>query len=252
MSRSLFELYEELVEKSEVVDLAPVLRPNMPQMSVHPDIAIIHDARSHDKHGYYLQSLVVSEHHGAHVDAPIHAHGSMVDSTVENIGLGHLVGPYKKFDLGRLAPQPGQLITRAELEVEQERSGIDLQAGDIVLVDFGWSKYYRPDEPDWQKRQWWADNNAGLAEDACEYLASCEIKAIGSDTVACDIAVVNGEIVSDHGHRTYFLPNEILIVEGLTRLEQIPAEGIFAALPLAILNGSGSPLRPVAIFERDQ
>ena len=247
--KSILELYGELRGRTKIVDLAPRLQSNMPRMTVHPDISIIHDARNHEQHGYYSQSLIMSEHHGAHVDAPIHVHREMTDATIEAVPLDQLMGPYKKYDLGRFDPQPGQLITRAQLREEEQRAGFTVDAGDIVLVDFGWSRFYLPDEPDWATRRYWSDFNAGLDEDACDYLAAKGIKAICSDTVACDIAIVEAEIVSEFGHRTYFLPNNILIGEAFDNLAAIPPTGIILALPLRIDRGSGSPLRPVAMFE---
>jgi arylformamidase len=247
--KSIFELFDELRSRTRMVDLAPRLQADMPKMTAHPDLGVIHDARSHERHGYYAQTLVISEHHGAHVDAPIHVHPEMTDATIEDVGIDSLLGPYKKYDLGRLDPQPGQLITRAELQAEEERAGFSLGEGDIALVDFGWSRFFRPDDPDWERRRYWADFNAGLAEDACDYLAGRGIKAICSDTVACDISLVNGEILSEFGHRTYFLPNRILIGEGFENLALLPPTGLLLALPLRIKEGSGSPLRPVALYE---
>jgi arylformamidase len=247
--KSIAELFEELRSRTTLVDLSPRLQSDIPKMTVHPDLEVIHDARSHERHGYYAQTLVISEHHGAHVDAPIHAHAEMTDATIEDVPLDGLIGAYKKYDLGRLDPQPGQLITRAELQAEEERAGFTLGAGDVALVDFGWSRYYRPEDPDWERRRYWADFNAGLAEDACDYLAGRGIKAICSDTVACDISLVNGEVLSEFGHSTYFLPNRILIGEGFENLGKLPSTGVLLALPLRIRDGSGSPLRPVAMFE---
>jgi kynurenine formamidase len=59
--------------------------------------------------------------------------------------------------------------------------------------------------------------------------------------------MVNGEILSAPGHVEYFLPNQILIMEGFSRMNQAPAAGIFMALPLKIKNGSGSPIRPILL-----
>ncbi len=247
--QSILELYAQLRDRTRMVDLARRLHGNMPQMSVHPDLSIIHDARNHRQHGYYLQSVLMTEHHGSHVDAPIHVHPEMTDSTIEDVPIDHLMGPYKKLDLSRFDPQPGDLISRAQLQEAEERAGLSVEAGDIVLVDFGWSRFYLPEEPDWAKRRYWADFNAGLAEDACDHLASKGIKAICSDTVACDISLVGGQILTDFGHKTYFLPEGILIGEGFANLDAIAPTGLMLAIPLRIDQGSGSPLRPVALFE---
>ena len=44
-----------------------------------------------------------------------------------------------------------------------------------------------------------------------------------------------------------FLPNEILIFEGLIGLGAAPAQGLFLGLPLRIRGGSGSPIRAVLV-----
>jgi kynurenine formamidase len=46
----------------------------------------------------------------------------------------------------------------------------------------------------------------------------------------------------------HWLPNGILILECVANLDRLPNRVFFAALPLPIANGSGSPLRPIALF----
>jgi len=50
------------------------------------------------------------------------------------------------------------------------------------------------------------------------------------------------------GHERHWLPNGILILECVARLELLPRSCFLFAAPLPIANGSGSPLRPVAFF----
>ncbi len=138
--KSIVELFDELRSRTRMVDLSPRLQGDMPKMTVHPDLEVIHDARSHERHGYYAQTLVISEHHGAHVDAPIHVHPEMTDATIEDVGIDGLLGPYKKYDLGRLDPPPGPLITRAHQRAVEERAGVTQREGDGALVDIGWSR----------------------------------------------------------------------------------------------------------------
>ena len=52
-----------------------------------------------------------------------------------------------------------------------------------------------------------------------------------------------------HGHVEHFLPQGILIVEGLTGLADVPATGLFLALPLKIAGGTGSPVRVVLLTD---
>ena len=69
------------------------------------------------------------------------------------------------------------------------------------------------------------------------------------DTAACDVACRDGEILSGHGHAQYFLPNGILIVEGLQGLSKVPTSGLFLAMPLKIGGGTGSPVHVLLLSD---
>lgn len=246
----LIAAFTKLRSASRVVDLAPEIHSAMPVWDSHPDAVVVADARNHAKHGYFAQTLVISEHTGAHVDAPHHFHASLPQGTVDAYAPDALIGPFKHFDLRSLDPQPGQLLTASDLRSAAQHGGFTLEEGDVALLDFGWSRHYHPDDPDWAVRQWWARNAPGLDEGACAYLAEASPRAVGSDTPACDVAVVDGEMKSDFGHRTYFLPRGIAIIEGLANLDELPSSGLFIAAPLRIRGGSGSPIRPIALVAR--
>mgnify|MGYP002941905848 FL=1 len=91
-------------------------------------------------------------------------------------------------------------------------------------------------------------NEPGLSEEACALFAERKIRAIGSDTIACDTPVKDGYEYFSYGHHNSFLPNEIFIMEMLMNLEKLPRRCYFMAIPLKIKNGSGSPIRPFAIL----
>jgi kynurenine formamidase len=87
-----------------------------------------------------------------------------------------------------------------------------------------------------------------MTEAAVELLASRKPKAVGADTIACETPIVDGVPGGNPGHMKHWLPNGILILECVANLERLPNRVFFAALPLPIANGSGSPLRPIALF----
>jgi kynurenine formamidase len=241
---------EALIALCDVVDLSPLLYTNMPRWHTHPDFAIIDDSRNFEQNGYFLQTLVLPEHIGCHVDVPAHFHRSMPEKTIDAFCPDCVMGPAKKVDVSQLELGPGELLTLAQFEEAAYVAGISIEAREVAIVEFGWDKNLpggsagRPDD-------WWAANNPGFAEDLCAWLADRHVKAVGTDTVGADLAQVNRVTVADHGHRTYFLPNGILIIEGLQNLAAVPAVFYFLALPLKIHGGSGSPLRPVGLVSRD-
>jgi arylformamidase len=229
----------------KVTDLSPTFATNMPGWPTHPPMGIIEDGRNFDQNGYFAQTLVLSEHTGSHVDAPAHIHASMHNFTIDTIPLNALIGVCKKYDLKTYDLKAGEVVTLNQIKAIEREKQFSLNKDDIVLVEFGWDKYYRPESHNVSEREWWAENTPGMAEEVCKYFAEKAVKAVGSDTVGCDDCVKDGVILSEYGHEKYFLPNHILIIEDLKNLALCPTVGIFVALPLKIKGGSGSPIRPI-------
>ncbi|HEY4387499.1 MAG TPA: cyclase family protein [Ktedonobacteraceae bacterium] len=241
----------DLFNTMEVVDLSPLFYTNMPLWHSHPDVAIIDDARTIERNGYFLQTLILPEHSGSHVDAPPHNHPHLIDETIENIPLTTLMGVAKKIDLSQENYAPGELVPFSKIQQKMKESNITVQKGDIVFFEFGWDKYLIDiDSKGPNERNWWGRNEPGLDEETCRFFSEAGVKAVGSDTSACDIALVDGVTKHQFGHAVYFLPKSILIVEGLFNLAKLPTTFYFIALPLKIKGGSGSPLRPIGIFPR--
>jgi arylformamidase len=237
----------EALRGSTFYDVSPLIDARLPVFPGHPAIEITADARTHERDGYFLQLLSLGEHVGSHVDAPAHAVAGLRDHTIDAYPVERFVAPYVKYDLTSLELEPGRLVTAAELRAVEARDGCRPAAGDVAIVQFGWDRHLRPesDEPD--ERLWWIRNAPGLAADACEHLAALGVGGVGSDTATCDAAMVDGAITSAVGHTRTFLPNEILLFEGLIGLAAAPARGLFIGLPLRIRGGSGSPIRAVLV-----
>ena len=228
------------VRELRIHDVSPTLGPQTPMFFAHPAPRVT-PMTDHATHGVATNVLEVHEHAGTHVDAPFHfdPNGLTIDAVPAE---ALFLRPFKKFDVSIDDPQPGEPVEVGQLIAAAERAGIVLEDGDVAIVEFGWDRYLpgRPDAPD---PSWWGSNQPGLSEAACDYLATAGISAVASDTPACDVSVRDGEMVAGFGHSTYFLPNGILIVEGLCGLAAVPTTGLLAALPLKVAGGTGSPLR---------
>lgn len=238
----------------QIVDLSPLLYSNMPHWPTNPDVFFVEDARTYAQHGSFAQTLILPEHSGCHVDAPAHAPGDRRSQTIDMFPVNVLMGTAKKFDLSQEDYGPGDLVSLHKVEELMTKLAITLERNDIVLFEFGWDKYLLGIEKNPPKEwNWWGENEPGLDENLCRYLSDMGVKAVGSDTPACDIAQVRGRITGGgSGHLTHFLPRGIFIIEGLHNLALVPATFYFMAFPLKIKGGSGSPLRPIALFPRIQ
>jgi kynurenine formamidase len=235
-----------LLRNLQVHDVTPVLGPDTAMFGpAAPPSAV--PVAEHAVHGAASKTWTIHEHTGAHVDAPYHFDPEGL--TVELLPADVLfLRPFKKFDLSGFDLQPGQPASLEQLTAAADRGGFVLETGDVAIVDFGWDKYL-PGGAEEQGNAWWSANQPGLSDEACEYLAAAGVRAVASDTAACDLTVVDGEMTGGTGHTHHLLPQGILIVEGLRGLGAVPATGLFAGLPLKLAAGTASPLRVLLLTD---
>jgi kynurenine formamidase len=237
----------DALREATLYDVSPVIDERLPVFPGHPPVEIAKDARTHERDGYFLQHLAFGEHVGSHVDAPSHAVAELADLTIDRYPVERFIAPYVKYDLTAYAHGPGDLVPASTLREVAERDALASRPGHVAIVQFGWDRYFRPASDDVEERLWWIRNAPGLARDACDLLVARGVTGVGSDTATCDSAVVDGVITSAVGHLEAFLPNEILLFEGLVGLGAAPPQGLFIGLPLRIRGGSGSPIRAVLV-----
>jgi len=193
--------------------------------------------------GSYARELEVPEHAGTHFDAPAHfaPGGPMVDG----VPIEALVRPAAKLDVRDVVgDDPLVAVGAGTIRQLEERDG-RIEAGSAVLVHTGWDAYWQdparylgdPGHPSFP----------GLAGDAAELLVERGVVGIGIDTLSVD----TGDSTDLPVHHTT-LPAGLWHLEGLVRLEQVPARGAWlVAAPLRLVNGSGAPARVFAILPPD-
>jgi DNA-directed RNA polymerase III subunit RPC1 len=235
----------KLLKSLDVYDISPVFETNMPGFTTDPPLGIVPDAKNIVQNYYFTQILVISEHNGSHVDAPIHIHKGK--DSIEKFPCGYLIGPYKKYDLTGFNPKAGKNITLPQIKEVEVRDNVSPRAGDIILLQFAWDKYYLPNSKVLFEKDWYAANVPGITEEVMKYFADVRIRAIGSDAASTDAAYVESKMTRMPGREKYFLPNNILPMSGFVNMGKAPTTGLFMAIPLKIKNGSGSPIRPILI-----
>jgi arylformamidase len=234
------------VSRLTVHDVSPTIGDGLPMWFMYEPPEVTPIVR-HDQGGAAVNTLSLNEHTGSHIDAPFHfdADGqTMAEVPADAL----LLRPFCKYDLTADDHQAGDLIGLEHLKAAEARAGFALEPGNVAILEVGWDRNL-PGGPAGRHETWWGRNQPGLTPEACEYLADLGVAAVACDTAACDIATVDAEMSSAHGHTSAFLPRGILIVEGLTGLADVPATGLFLALPLKIADGTGSPVRVLLLSE---
>lgn len=199
--------------------------------------------------GYYYaaNNFFTSEHGGTHIDAPVHfAEGRQ---GVDRIPLDRLFGRALVVDVvDRSDENADYQVTVEDLRRWEEEHG-PIPPGAILLLRTGFSRRW----PDAARYLGTAERGAeavpklrfpGLHPDAARWLiANRPIKAIGIDTASIDF----GQSTLFESHRLLY-ERDIPAFENLTALDRLPPVGAFiVALPMKIKDGSGAPLRAVAI-----
>jgi kynurenine formamidase len=174
-----------------------------------------------------LMSMVV--HHGTHLDAPYHfiADGPSFDQVPLNRLYGpgvvwsFCVGEYGRIDVADL-----------------EKARPEVQPGDIVLFDTGWSK--RVNDPSYTR-------HASLTPASAEWLLAKRVKMIGVDFATPDLAPSNRPEGFYWPVHHILLPHGVLIAEHVNNLGALSnrrIEAMFAGI--SIIDSDGGPVRALA------
>ena len=227
-------------ENHDWVDLSHTLEEGIPAWPTHARFSstlyesqTLGDVATHN-------GLTISEHSGTHMDAPLHfVPEGPAHYGADGIPLERLVGRAATIDATALGPDE-PLLGPERIRAWEEEHG-PLEPGDRVLVRYGWAERWATGREGRRFLEDWP----GLSGEAAEYLVEKGVALVGCDTLAVDAA---GSEENPAHH--VLLGNEVYVVENLKNLEALPPFCLFLALPLKIKDGSGSPVRAVALVPR--
>lgn len=228
----------DALKQARVIDLSQRLEEHIPHFPAHSKF--YHNLWSSYVYGdrSLTYQLLMNEHNGTHVDAPAHFISEAnpeAHVTIDRVPVTRLIGRGVRLDCRRF--REGEFVSSAFIMEWEEGHG-RLEAGDIVCFNFGWDTrwdlrpHFAPYVTDWP----------GVSMDAARDLIEKRVAAIGVDTLSPDPpeALRTGPI------HPLVLEKQVLIVENLCHLDELPDFFLFLALPLKIREGSGSPVRAVA------
>ena len=212
-----------------LIDLSHPLEDGQPNFPLDPELSV----RPHNTVagiGYNLTELSLSTHQGTHLDAPYHFFDD--GRTLDQMRLEQFYGPAALVDL---APG-GALPAKSPITTEMLAPHAELfQPGAKVIYRTGWDHMFGRVE--------FFSHFPSLSLDAARWIASRGIGLLGMDTPS-----PSAEWLECH-HILLARGVEIVIVESLANLDQLPPRFTFIGFPLNITGRDGSPIRAVALLD---
>ncbi len=208
----------KLIDLTHLIEEKMSLFPGSPPPEIKEETSIAAD-------GFRTASLKLNYHVGTHLDAPAHVIAD--GATLDEMKLETFAGEALIIDIAPAGP--------IEVALLKAQAGDRLQV-DYVLLRTGWSRYWGSTE--------YLRGYPVLTTEAAVWLASFALKGIGIDAISfdgiesCDLPI----------HRI-LLGKGLLLVENLTRLDELPRSFEFLALPLHIAGADGSPVRAAALLK---
>jgi len=195
---------------------------------------------------YATGQVVLSEHAGTHMDAPIHFAQGQIG--IDQIPIERLMGPLVVIDVRvAVAADRDYRLSLEDIQRWEIRYG-NIPTGAVVMMLTGWGAY-------WKDRERYFGTATpelpatlhfpGFSREVAEFLvAERQIHGVGIDTPSID-----------HGPSEDFAVHRILNgaglygLENVARLDEVPQSGgSLLALPMKIAGGTGAPVRIIAIL----
>ena len=242
--------------KVKIVDLTHTLDPDFPVIILPPEFGQcarfrMEEISAYDHRGpaWKWHNLTLSEHTGTHFDAPSHwiSGRDVPNGSVDEIPLDAFVGPVVVIDCSEGAAKNDDFELTPEVIQSWEAEHGEIPAGAWVLMRTDWSKRsgaeylnMREDGP----------HSPGPTPEGIKFLIDQrDIHGFGTETVGTDAGQGSHYVPPYPAH--YFLHGAGKYgLQCLANLDQLPPTGaILLAPPLKIKNGTGSPLRVLAMIE---
>jgi kynurenine formamidase len=253
---SLAQLTADLKSSAvRIVDLTHTLSPEFPALQLPPEFGQVwafkrETISQYDEQGpgWYWNNFSCGEHTGTHFDAPVHwiSGKDHARNAVDTIDVGNFIAPAVVVDASaEVAANPDWLLTVAFLERWETRHG-RIPAGAWVLLRTDWSK--RTDPAEFLNLRADGAHTPGPTQEAVEWLIhQRNVHGFGVETINTDAGQAYAWPLPYPCHTLMHGANRYGL-QCLKNLDQLPAHGaVIVAAPLKIENGSGSPLRVLAL-----
>lgn len=245
-----------LPKVKRIVDLGHEMWNGMPNLGAN--VAAFWPQETHEltrmlskgRVSYTSRMVLVNEHIATHLDVPVHFYEQ--GDTVEKIPLSKLILPGHLLDLTHR--KPGEAITIDDFRKAAEKTGRPIGPGTAVIAWTGADKVW--------SQEGFVSERPYVPVETGQWLIDQKIDLFCTDLIGMDITEVHlppdASPEDKEEAAGFFWPFHVLMltagiccVQQLCNLDQLVGEEfLLVVLPLKMREGTGSPVRPVAlVFE---
>ncbi len=256
MTNSLTNLIADLAAgRIKVVDLTQPLSPETPVIALpdmfaqSPGFSMQQISRYDDAGpGWYWNTITLGEHTGTHFDAPVHwiTGKDLPNNTCDTLPPSSFVGPACVIDVCKECAEDADFLLTVEGIKAWEAEHGEIPKGAWVLLRTDWSK--RTDPADFFNADENGPHTPGFDKEASEFLAlTRDVIGVGVESVGTDAGQA-GTFDPPFPNHAIMHGAGKLGLASLCNLDQLPPTGsLLVAAPLKIVDGSGSPVRVIAL-----
>ena len=257
MSDVLVRLVNDLADGAlRVVDLTQPLGPATPVIGLpkifaaSPGVTIEQISR-YDAGGpaWYWNTIRFGEHTGTHFDAPVHwiSGKDLPDNATDSIPAWRFVGPACVIDVSREVESDADFLLTPGRIADWEAENGRIPPASWVLLRTGWSSRLH-DPAAFLNVADDGPHTPGFDPAASRMLAhDRDVLGVGVETIGTDAGQAGSFDPPFPNHHIMHGAGKFGLAS-LCNLDQLPPTGaVVIAAPLKIVNGSGSPVRVIAI-----
>ena len=238
-----------------VVDLTQTLSPDFPQIVLPPEMGQAWPFRTEEISryddrgpGYYWNNFSCSEHTGTHFDAPNHwiSGRDLPNNSTDTIPVEHLIAPAAVIDCSVQSAADADFLLTVDFVKQWEQRNGQIAPRSWVLMRTDWSK--RTDPVAYQNFDETGQHTPGPDSDVVKFLIhERDVIGFGTETIGTDAGQAF-HLRPPYPCHYYMHGAGRYGLQCLTNLDKLPPTGsLVIAPPLKIKQGSGSPLRVLAI-----
>ena len=238
-----------------IVDLTHTLSPDFPAIVLPPEFDQcapfrIEEISRYDERGpaWYWNNVSFGEHTGTHFDAPIHwvSGRHLPNNATDTLPPAHFIAPACVIDCSAEAARDADfLLTVPYLKAWEARHGT-IPAGSWTLMRTDWSK--RTDPVAFQNFDEIGQHTPGPDPECVRFLVNeRNVLGFGTETIGTDAGQA-AHFTPPYPCHHYMHGAGRYGLQCLSNLDLLPPTGaVVIAAPLKIEQGSGSPLRVLAL-----